>query len=209
MSISSNLSEHQVCFIIDEFLNESSLKSPSQWGFTKGLSAEGMLLTMTDRWKMDLDKGMSVGAIFVDFRKVFDSISHNILSLKLQAVGLSGDLHEWLMHYLKDRYQCTVVNGCASDLDLVQYGVPQGSLLGPRLYTIYVNDLPDAITLGDVLMYADDTTIYCVLNRVINVESSVSKDSFKQIIRKFSKDINNFTFKAPMIVKKDDNFIYF
>jgi hypothetical protein len=113
------------CYIIDEYLNKFSLKSPSQWGFTKGLSAEGMLLSITDRWKMELDKGMTVGAIFVDFRKAFDSISHDILSLKLQAVGLCGNLHEWLMHYLKDRYQYTVVNGCTSDLYLVQYGVPQ------------------------------------------------------------------------------------
>ena len=105
---------------------------------------------------------MTVGAIFVDFRKAFDSLSHNILSLKLQAVGICGNLHEWLINYLNDRCQCTLVNGSISDLTLVQYGIPQGSLLGPRLYTIYVNDLPDAITLGNVLMYADDTTIYCI-----------------------------------------------
>ena len=61
-----------------------------------GLSEEGMLLSMTDTWKMHLDKGMIVGAIFVDFEKAFDSISHNILSLKLQATGLSGNLNEWL-----------------------------------------------------------------------------------------------------------------
>lgn len=102
-------------------------------------------------------------AIFVDFRKAFGSLSHNILFLKLQAVGICGNLHEWLMNYLSDRCQCTLVNGYISDLTLVQYGIPQGSLLGPRLYTIYVNDLPDAITLGNVLnMYADDTTIYCI-----------------------------------------------
>ena len=109
-----------------------------------------------------MDKGMIVGAIFVDFKKAFDSISHNILSLKLQAIGLSGNLHEWLMDYLKDRFQYTVVNGHPSNLDEVKYGVPQGSLLGPRLYTIYVNDLPNSITSGDVFMYADDTTLYCV-----------------------------------------------
>ena len=117
---------------------------------------------MTDTWKMNLDKGMIVGAIFVDFKKAFDSISHNILSLKLQATGSSGNLHEWLMNYLKDRFQYTVVNGHSSNLDEVKYGVPQGSLLGPRPYTIYVNDLPNAITFGDVFMYADDTTLYCV-----------------------------------------------
>ena len=162
LCIPSKLLEHQVCNIIDERLSNSSLKSSSQWGFTKGLSSEGMLLKMTDTWKMNMDKGMIVGAIFVDFKKAFDSISHNILSLKLQAIGLSGNLHEWLMDYLKDRFQYTVVNGHPSNLDEVKYGVPQGSLLGPRLYTIYVNDLPNAITSGDVFMYADDTTLYCV-----------------------------------------------
>ena len=162
LSIPSKILEHQVCDILDDHLSKHSLKNPAQWGFAKGLSAEGMLLSLTDRWKMELDKGLTVGAIFVDFRKAFDSLSHNILSLKLQAVGICGNLHEWLMNYLSDRCQCTLVNGYISDLTLVQYGIPQGSLLGPRLYTIYVNDLPDAITLGNVLMYADDTTIYCI-----------------------------------------------
>ena len=142
----------------------SSLKTFSRWGFTKGLSSEGMLLSMTDTWKMNLDKGMIVGAIFVDFKKAFDSISHNILSLELQAIGLSVNLQEWLMDYLKDRFQYTVVNGHSSNLDEAKYGVPQGFLLGPRCYTIYVNDLPNAITFGDVVMYmyADDTTLFCV-----------------------------------------------
>ena len=128
LCIPSKLLEHQVCNIIDEHLSNSSLKSSSQWGFTKGLSSEGMLLKMTDTWKMNMDKGMIVGAIFVDFKKAFDSISHNILSLKLQATGLSGNLHEWLMDYLNNRFQYTVVNGHPSNLDEVKYDVPQGSL---------------------------------------------------------------------------------
>ena len=134
LSIPSKILEHQVCDTLDDHLSKHSLKNLAQWGFAKGLSAEGMLLSLTDRWKMDLDKGLAVGEIFIDFRKAFDSLSHNILSLKLQAVGIGGDLHEWLMNYLYDRCQCTLVNGYLSDLTLVQYGIPQGSLLGPRLY---------------------------------------------------------------------------
>ena len=88
LSIPSKILEHQVCDILDDHLSKHSLKNPAQWGFAKGLSAEGMLLSLTDRWKMELDKGLTVGAIFVDFRKAFDSLSHNILSLKLQAVGI-------------------------------------------------------------------------------------------------------------------------
>ena len=104
-----------------------------------------------------MDNGVIVSAVFVDSKKAFDSISHNFLSLKLQAIGLCGDLHEWLMDYLKDRFQYTIVNGHSSNLDEVKYGVPQKSLLDSRLYTIYVNDLPNAITLGDVFMHAEDS----------------------------------------------------
>ena len=107
-SIPSKILEHQVCDILDDHLRKHSLKNPAQWGFAKGLSAEGMLLSLTDRWKMELDKGLTVGAIFVDFRKAFDSLSHNILLLKLQAVDICGNLHEWLMNYLSDRCQCTL-----------------------------------------------------------------------------------------------------
>ena len=83
-------------------------------------------------------------------------------SHKLHAIGISGSLHEWLMSYLTDRRQFTEVNNCRSTTDFVRYGVPQGSLLGPRLYTIYVSDLPDHIDSGDLYMYADDTTVYCI-----------------------------------------------
>ena len=94
LSIPSKILEHQVCDILDDHLSKHSLKNPAQWGFAKGLSAEGILLSLTNRWKMELDKGFTVGAIFVDFRKAFDSLSHNILSLMLQAVGICGNLHD-------------------------------------------------------------------------------------------------------------------
>ncbi|PFX26789.1 RNA-directed DNA polymerase from mobile element jockey [Stylophora pistillata] len=186
-------------------------------GFAKGLSAEGVLLSLTNRWKMELDKGLGAGAIFVDLRKAFDSLSHNILSLKLQAVAICGNLHEWLMNYLSDRCQCTLVNGYVSDLTLVQYGIPHGSLLGPRLYTIYVNDLPDAITLGNVLMYTDDTTIYCTgksfdelcldLNKVLDelrlwsLKSKLSIHSIKTTAMIFTKQ--NFIGPAAPILFGD------
>ena len=83
----------------------------------------------------------------------------NADTIGFQAIGLCGNLHEWLVDYLKDWFQYTVGNGHSFSLDEVKNGVPQGSLLGLRLYTIYVNDLPNAITLGDVFMYADNTTL--------------------------------------------------
>ena len=95
-----------------------------------------------------MDKGLIVGAIFLDFQKAFDSVSHDILGQKLQAVGISGDLYSWIISYLRKRKQYTEINGKSSVEEEVLFGVPQGSLLDPKLYTILVNDLPEAITEG-------------------------------------------------------------
>ena len=90
------------------------------------------------------------------------SVSHSILDLKLQALGMTGSALEWIKDYLKDRKQFAIVNGCKSELNDVNCGIPQGSLLGPRLFPVYVNDLPDQIKEGEIDMYADDTTLFYI-----------------------------------------------
>ena len=102
--------------------------------------------------------------IFVDFKKAFDTINHNILKDKLQAASISDPFHEWISSYLTNRRQYVVVNGEKSDIKLVEVGVPQGSLLGPRLFVIYVNDLPDSTPVGYIHIFANDTTIYYIGN---------------------------------------------
>ena len=91
---------------------------------------------MTETWKDALDKGFKVDVIFVDFKKAFNTIDHKILKFKLQAAGLSGDVHNWLVNYLTNRQQYVDINETHSTLRIVEIGVPQGSLLGPRLFTI-------------------------------------------------------------------------
>lgn len=134
---------------------------------------------MTERWRAELDDNKIVGAIFIDFRKAFDTISHELLPLQLQAVGIMSDSYNWILDYLKDRSQFITVNGSSSSTKPINYGVPQGSLLGPRLYSIYVNDLPDAVTEGEVDMYADDTAAYCIGDNF----DIVTQPLFKQIYR--------------------------
>ena len=121
------------------------------------------------------------GVIFVYFKKAFDTIDHEILKFKLQAAGLSGDIHNWLVNYLTNRQQYVDINGTHSTLRIVEIGVPQGSLLGPRLFSIYVNDLPDATPLGHIHMFADDTTIFYIgkdIEQIIDTLNSILKDLY-------------------------------
>ena len=77
----------------------------NQWGFKKGISTELLLLYLTETWKKAIDSGYKIGVIFVDFKKAFDTVDHQVLKYKLQAVGIAGDLHEWIVDYLSDRKQ--------------------------------------------------------------------------------------------------------
>ena len=182
LSLPGKLLESQFCRVLDEHLQTHNLYSNNQRGFRKGRSTETLLISMTERWRAALDDNKIVGAIFIDFRKAFDTISHELLPFKLQAVGIMGDSYNWILDYLKDRSQFTIINGSSSSTKPINFGVPQGSLLGPRLYSIYVNDLPDAVTEGEVEMYADDTTAYCIGDNFDTVTQRLNL-IFKQIHR--------------------------
>ena len=115
-------------------------------------------------WKEPLDDGFKVDELFLDFRKAFDCVDHVILGEKLKALGVSEDMWIWFMDYLASRSQLTQIDDASSESKPVKIGVSQGSLLGPRLFITYVNDLPNSIGSGEVYMYADDTTIYTTGN---------------------------------------------
>ena len=101
-----------------------------------------------------------MGVIFIDFRKAFDSVNHEVLSYKLQACDFYGNLLQWLNSYLENSEQFVDLNGVKSKLQYLSYGVPQGSHLGPCLFSIYVNDFADNVSTGELHLYADDTTAF-------------------------------------------------
>lgn len=111
-------------------------------------------------------RNLKVGVLFIDFRKAFDSVNHTILLQKLKAFGISGNLLSWMKRYLSNRNQFVQVNDVKSDTSFIKFGVPQGSILGPKLFSLYVNDFPESITSGELYIFADDTTIFTVCDNI-------------------------------------------
>ena len=142
-------------------MTDQKLLIDNQWGFRKGSKAEGLLLKLTEKWRLAVDSGLTVEVVFIDFQKAFDTVSHDILAFKLQAFGIAGKAFELIMSYLNNRHQYTELNGQKSETKAVKCGVPQGSLLGPRLFGVQVNDMPESIDERELSLSADDTSAYC------------------------------------------------
>ena len=140
----------------------SSRMSPLLSGFRSRYSTQHALISMIHKWHRELDSGSYVGAILMDLSKAFDCINHNLLIAKLHAYGFSRNSLEYIYSYLSDRQQRVVVEGVPSTWKDIEIGVPQGSILGPLLFNIYINDLflfiedPKAF----ICNYADDNTLY-------------------------------------------------
>ena len=110
-------------------------------------------------WYLNIDKGKYIGLIFIDLKKAFDTVDHEILLKKLKIYGVTGLEHDWFTSYLDNRKQFCWVDGTSSDVKGINCGAPQGSCLGPLLFLIYTNDLPLSLQKCYVSMYADDTAI--------------------------------------------------
>ena len=182
LSVPSKIMETCVADTLTQHvLVDNKLVTYQQWAYRKGHSAELFLVQLTEIWRKAIDYKLVVGVAFVDFQKAFDCVPHTALFYKLkQNFGINGGLLAWLKDYLKDRQQFTVVNGKQSGYDKVTYGIPQGSVLGPTLFALYTSDMPSAVTLGTVYLYADDTTVYCI-GRSIDQVTALLIDALEEL----------------------------
>ena len=148
---------------------------------------------MTEKWRRAIDAGLVVGVLFIDFRKAFDSVSHPILMKKMSACGLSGDFYVYLENYLSDRKQYTTINGVNSSLADVEFGVPQGSLLGPTGFAVNINDMNDCID-SDLDQFADDSTAHTIGQTVDSVMIDIQKSAIQ---------IENYTKRNSLSIHPD------
>ena len=159
----SKIFEKCIYKYLHNFIVTNKLISPHQSGFTKGDSTVNQLLYISEEFVKALDNGKEIRVVFFDISKAFDRVWHKGLVYKLEKFGIVGNLLSWIIDYLTARKQKVIINGKESTVITINAGVPQGSILGPLFFLIFINDI--VLEVGcTIKLFADDTSIYVVID---------------------------------------------
>ena len=159
-----------------EYLNNNNIISNQQSGFRKSHSTETALMQITDQYLLNMDEGMINGVPVLDLKKAFDTVNHEILLAKLQLYGVQGVALQLFKPYLSNRMPTCIVQGTNSHLNKITCDIPQGSNLGPLLFTLYINDLPNCLTQTQASMFADETNISTFGSSLLEIENKINND---------------------------------
>ena len=159
-SITSKIFEHILSSNIMKHLEVNNILNHHQHGFRHNHSCETQLVSLIQDLSLNFDNDIQTDLISMDFAKDFDTVPHCRLLYELQWYGIQGKVHSWIANFLSDRSQTVILGGAQSSSISVTSGVPQGTVLGPILFLIYINDLPDCIKHSTIRLFADDCIIY-------------------------------------------------
>ena len=156
---------------------QEELLNPNQSGLCPSDSCVNQLIAITHEIfkAFDCNPSLEVRSVFLDISKAFDKVWHEGLLYKLKSMGMSGELYNLLENYLSDRFQRVLLNGQASSWRPVLAGVPQGSILGPLLFLIYINDLPNKVK-SNAKLFADDTSLFTIVKDKIESANILSNN---------------------------------
>ena len=162
-----------------KFLDQHKIIFEHQFGFQKNKSTSLAILDVCSQLINAADDKQSSCCIFLDFAKAFDTVDHNILINKLEYYGIKGTALKWFESYLTNRTQKVCINGTFSESCNVKFGVPQGSVLGPLLFLLYINDMPNSSNILKIHLFADDTSIFFSHKNLKELESIVNNELSK------------------------------
>ena len=175
LSVISKVMERCIYKHVHNHLLRHKIITSNQSGFTKGDSAVNQLVNITNEFGKALDNGKEIRVVFCDISKAFDRVWHKGLLFKLKKAGISGNLLDWFKNYLDGRHQRVVINGCASEWLPITAGVPQGSILGPLLFILFINDIVSDIE-AEIKLFADDTSLFIVVDNPRNAADILNAD---------------------------------
>ena len=213
----SKILERIVYTCTSKFFDNHNILSDSQFGFREKHSTSHAILQLLDKISNSIDDSSHTLGIFLDLSKAFDTVNHKILLSKLAHYGIRGIALEWFRSYLTKRHQFVSINGCVSSLAEISHGVPQGSILGPLLFSIYINDFDKSSNLLSFILFADDSNLFythsnlnvlfdTVNSELNNISSWIRANKLSLNIKKtsfmlFSKKVTHH----PQIVYIDNN----
>lgn len=203
LSVIGKVFERCIFKYLHNFIRENNLITSCQSGFTPGDSTINQLLSISNDVGKALDTGKEFRVVFCDVSKAFDRVWHRGLLFKLTKFGISGKLLKWFDDYLSNRKQRVILNNCNSEWTTIKAGVPQGSILGPLLFLVYINDIVSDIN-SIIKLFADDTSLYLVVDNPVTVHRTLESDLEKIHVwsRQWLVDFNPTKTETMLISRK-------
>ena len=176
LSVFNKLLEKLMCNRLVDFLEKKKVFFDNQFSFRAKHSTDHAVLSIVEKIQRAIDERDFSCGIFLDFSKVFDTINHEILLKKLEFYGIRGIANQWFSSYLSNRMQTVTVNGVTSNSVNISCGVPQGSVLGPILFLLYINDFHHCSKVFDFHLFADDTNLFCKHKNLTSLQESINNE---------------------------------
>ena len=185
---------------IIKFITKNNILYKYQFGFRKNHGTNVALFYMFDKIIKSLEEGQIVMGLFLDFRKAFNTVNHQILLKKMYKYGIRGVVYDWFKSYLSNRKQYVNINKVNSPKLNITCGIPQGSILGPLMFLLYINDIANVSSVLFFLLFADDTTVFCSGKNIDDLINIVNREMQKLIIWLYVNKLSINTEKTNYIL---------
>ena len=194
---------------LDKFLEINDILSNNQYGFRNNSTTCHALIDLHEQLTKSIDDKLCTIGVFLDLKKAFDTIDHSLLLQKLNRYGIRGIANSWLTSYLKERSQYVFYNNENSDAMNICCGVPQGSILGPKLFLLYINDMVNVSKIFKFIIFADDTNLFCTSKDIMSLSVTICNELMKLkkwfALNKLSLNITKTNYMIFCKTKYKDN----